>query len=96
MKPSQLSSFSPADSLQVARTLAQSGQTLSPSMAKSLGANIPANQPLDTIPTVASSVPLSCFNNTNPATLANLIGSMDLGNMSPFRKGFMASKVIQK
>ena len=64
-------------------------------MAKSLGQNIPANTPLTGIASIASSVPLSCFSSTSPGTLASLAGSMDLLNMDPFKKGFIATKVIK-
>ncbi len=95
MKPSQLGAMSSADSLTVAQALSTSGNKLSPAMAKSLGQNIPPNAPLNNIAGIASSVPLSCFNNTSPGQLANLIGSMDLSNMDPMKKGFIASKVIK-
>ena len=88
--------MSPADSLAVAAALSSSGNTLSRSMAKSLGSNIAEGTPLDNIAGIASSVPMSCFNNTSPAQLANLVGSMDLENMSPIKKGFIAARVINK
>ena len=81
------------NSLAVAVALTSSGNTLSFVMAKSLGQNIPPNTPLTNIAGIASSVPMSCFNNTSPAQLANLVSSMDLINMSPMKKGFIASKV---
>jgi len=65
-------------------------------MAQSLGKNIPPNQPLNNIASIASAVPLSCFNNTNPGTLCNLISSMDTENMSPFKKAFIGAKVFKK
>jgi len=86
--------MSPANSLLVAQALATSNSTFSPSMAKSLGQNIPAGTPLTNIASIASAVPLSCFNSTPPGTLVNLVSSMDLGNMDSFKKGFIASKVI--
>ena len=95
MKPAKLEQMSSADSLTVAAALSSSGNTLSPAMAKSLGSNIAEGTPLDNIARIASAVPLSCFNNTSPAQLAKLVGSMDLENMSPMKKGFIASKVIK-
>lgn len=96
MSPSQLSSFNSTNSLSVAKALNSNGQKLSSQMAMSLGKNIPANQPIDEIASIASAVPLSCFNNTNPNTLCNLISSMDIDNMSPFKKAFIVSKVFIK
>jgi len=96
MKPSQLGAMSPANAFAVAAALSSSGNTLSPAMAKSLGQNIPANTPLTNIAGIASSVPMSCFNNTSPGQLANLVGTMDLENMDPMKKGFIASKVIKR
>ena len=82
------------NSLAMAAALSSSGNKLSPAMAKSLGQNIPPNTPLTNIAGIASSVPISCFNSTSPEQLANLVGSMDLENMGPMKKGFIASKVI--
>lgn len=94
MQPSQLSAFSPAQALAVAQALnSNNGQSLSPYMAASLGANIPPNTPLTSIASIASSVPLNCFANTNPAQLVSLIGNMDTKNMNPSRKSYLGSKV---
>lgn len=70
-------------------------------MAASLGANIAANatQNMSAIASIASGIPLACFDNIangpNPNTLITAISSMDLGNMGPFRKNYIASKVIK-
>jgi hypothetical protein len=94
MQPSQLSSMTPNQALSIAMALtSNNGQILSPQMAISIGALIASNQPLDQIASIASSVPLICFNNTNSATLCNLIGTMDTNNMSPSRKAYIGSKV---
>jgi hypothetical protein len=94
MQPSQLSAFTPSQALTVAQALnSNNGQSLSRHMAASLGANIPPNTPLTSIASIASSVPLNCFANTNPAQLVSLIGNMDTGNMSPSRKSYLGSKV---
>ena len=93
LTPNQLGSFSQNDSLALAQALTTNGKQLSKSMAKSIGSNIPANQPLDNIAGIASSVPLSVFNRTSPNTLVNIIGQMDVSNMDSFRKGFIATKV---
>ena len=67
---------------------------LETSMAKSLGANIPVTQSVDSVASIASSIPLECFNNTSNEKLASLVRSMDLNNMDPFRKGFIANQVF--
>jgi hypothetical protein len=87
--------MSASDSMTVAAALSNSGSTISRSMAKSLGSNIAEGTPLDNIAAIASAVPLSCFSSTSPAQLANLVGTMDLENMTPLKKGFIASKVIK-
>lgn len=91
--PSQLGSFSESDSLLVAQALTSKGLKLSPTMAKSLGANIPLTSSVSSLASIASSIPLECFNNTSPDNLVSLVGSMDLDNMDPFRKGFIASQI---
>ncbi len=96
MSPIQLNSFNSTNSLSVAKALNSNGQKLSSQMAMSLGKNIPANQPIDEIASIASALPLSCFNNTNPNTLCNLISSMYTDNMCPFKKAFIVSKVFIK
>jgi hypothetical protein len=94
MQPSQLSAFTPSQALAVAQALnSNNGQSLSPHMAASLGANIPPNTPLTSIASIASSVPLNCFASTSPAQLVSLIGNMDTENMSPSRKSYLGSKV---
>jgi len=94
MHPSQLGALSSGDALTVAMALnSNSGQQLSPQMAMSLGRNIPPNTPLTSIASIASSVPLSCFANTNPSQLVSLISTMDTGNMSPARKQYLGSKI---
>ena len=93
MTPSKLGAFNAADSLSVAKQLATSSKKLSPTMAKSLGKNIAPTEPLNDIASIASGVPLSCFNNTDPSTLAGLVSKMDLSNMNGFRKGFIAAKI---
>ena len=93
LTPAQMGAFSPADSLSLAQALSTGGKKLAPSMAKSLGANIASNQTLSGIASIASGLPLTVFSNTAAATLVSLVGSMDLGNMDGFRKGFIATKI---
>lgn len=88
-----MGSFSKEDSVKLAKALSSSKKTLDPVMAKSLAQNIPDNTPLDNIASIASAVPISCINNTSPATLVNLISSMDMENMDDMKKTFIATKI---
>lgn len=92
--PSNFSFFSSNDSLDIAKKLANSSRYINKEMAMNLGRNIPKDQTLNGIATIASGVPIECFNNTAPTDLVKLIGSMDVDNMNPNRKNFIAAKVF--
>ena len=94
MRPDQLGKFSFNDSLTIAKALtSKNGEQLSHLMAKSLGANISPTQDISSIASIASAVPLECLRNTDPSKLSDLISTMDVANMDPFRKGFIAARV---
>lgn len=94
MRPDQLGKFSFNDSLAIAKALtSKNGEQLSHLMAKSLGANISPSQDISSIASIASAVPLECLRNTDPSKLSDLISTMDVANMDPFRKGFIAARV---
>ena len=82
-----------ADSLQIGLALATSGKQLDPASAMAIGKNIPKTANAKDLMSIASSIPLQCFNNTLPSDLVNNLAQMDLGNMDSFRKTFIADKV---
>ena len=90
-----MKNFSKADSLNIAKALATGGKKLSKQMAKNLGANIPADTKVTDVLSLASSIPLECFNNTNATELVGNLAAMDTENMDNSRKSFIANKVIQ-
>lgn len=96
LTPFKLGNFSPDESVSVAAKLSEENTKLTQIMAKSLGAKIPITENVASIASIASSIPLQCFNITSPATLASLVNKMDLDNMDPFRKGFIAFQVRLK
>ena len=81
------------DSLSIAKKLSTEKTNINKDMAMNLGKNIPKTENLNGIASIASGVPLECFNNTNASDLVNLLGSMDIDNMSPNRKSFIGAKV---
>jgi hypothetical protein len=94
MSPSQIGSFSPTDSVNIAKALSSNNIQLSPSNAKSIGAKIPTTQTLGGIASIASGLSLASIKQTDSLTLANSIQSIDLVNMNPFQKGYITTSVI--
>jgi hypothetical protein len=97
MRPDQLlsaGSASPAAALSIAQSLQTGGISLSPIMAKSLGQNIPANTNVTGIASIASGIPLACFDNAQPNDLLNSLPGMDLSNMSPQRQNYIGKKIV--
>lgn len=92
---SALNNFTGDDALKIAKALATGDQKMSKEMAKSLGANIPANTSVNDVLSIASSVPLECFDNAKPADLISNLEKMDTDNMDSFRKSFIAKKVTK-
>lgn len=88
-----MNNFSPNDSLQIAKALMSGNKKINKKMAKNLGANIPKTAKISDVISIASAVPLECFNNSSPDDLVNSISKMDTGNMDSFRKSFIANKV---
>ncbi len=64
-------------------------------MARGLGAKIPANTDPIQVLSIASAIPLECFNNAKPVDLLNNLEKMDLANMNSLRKSYIASKVMK-
>lgn len=91
ISPSSFKNFSVADSLNIAKALGN--KTIDKEMAKNLGARIPKNASVLDVLSVASAIPLECFNNTSPSDLVNNLDQMDTANMDPFRKNYIANKV---
>lgn len=91
---SALNNFSASDSVKIAKALSSGNQKMSKEMAKSLGANIPVSASVTEVLSIASSIPLECFNNTKPSDLVSSLEKMDTDNMDSFRKSFIANKVI--
>lgn len=88
-----MGSYNADDSIKIAKALNDNGKTISPTMARSLAANIPASQPVNEIASIASQVPFNCLNIAKPADLVTSIAKMDLDNMDDFRKGFIVQKI---
>ncbi len=93
MNSYQFEAFNQTSSLSLATVLTYNNQFLGLLKSKSLGKNISPDQILNNILSIASSVPLACFANTNSSILVNLLNSMDLDNMNQFRKGLIGAKV---
>lgn len=93
---SDLNNFTSADSLLIAKALSSGNKTVDKEMAKSLAANIPKNTKVSDVLSVASSIPLECFNNSSPSELVSVLGKMDVENMDSFRKSFIANKVNRR
>ncbi len=91
---SQLNNFSSSDSLNIAKALSTKNKTIEKAMAESLAANVPTNAKVTDVFSIASSIPLECFNNTAPSDLVNILAKMDVSNMNGFRKSFIANKVV--
>ena len=94
MKATDLGNFSAADSLNIAKALSNGNQTIDREMAKNLGASISKDVPVTEVLTIASAIPLECFNNSSPDDLVSNLDRMDTGNMDTFRKSFIAVKII--
>ena len=88
-----MSNFSGADSLEIAKALATADKKLDSELAKNLGRNVPKTADAKDLMSLASSIPIECFNQTSAADLVNNLGKMDLDNMDSFRKTFVANKV---
>lgn len=88
-----MGSYNADDSIKIAKALNDNGKTISPTMARSLAANIPASQPVNEIASIASQVPFNCLNIAKPSDLVTSIAKMDLDNMDDFRKGFIVQKI---
>ena len=82
-----------ADSLKIGMALATSGKKLDEKSTDALGKNIPKTANAKDLLSIASSIPIQCFNNTLPSDLVNNLAQMDLDNMDSFRKTFIAQKV---
>ena len=95
LSPSQMNNFSPDDSLNIAKALVSGKKKINKKMAKNLGANIPKTAKIADVISIASAIPLECFNNSSPADLVSAISDMDTENMDTFRKSFIANKIIK-
>ena len=94
MDPSKLGNFSKADTLNIAKALANGNKKIDKNLAKSLGKNIAKDTDIKDVLSIASAVPLECFNNTKASDLVDNLDKMDTSNMNSFRKAFIANKVI--
>lgn len=94
MAPTDFQKFSKADSLKIAKALSQNDKKLNKQMTKNLGANIPVETKVTEVSSLASSVPLECFNNANADEVAEKTSKMDIDNMSPFRMTYLINKAI--
>ena len=90
-----MNNFSPDDSLNIAKALVSGKKKINKKMAKNLGANIPKTAKIADVISIASAIPLECFNNSSPADLVSAISDMDTENMDTFRKSFIANKIIK-
>lgn len=90
--PSSLSNFSASDSLNIAKALGN--KTIDKEMAKNLGAKIPKDTDVKDVLSLASAIPLEIFNKASASDLVDNLNQMDTTNMDPFRKNFIANKVI--
>lgn len=93
LTPSELGNFSKADSLEIAKSLATGSIKLDKKATENLAKNIPKTANAKDLLSLASSIPIECFNNTKPSELVDNLADMDLENMSKFRKAFIAKKV---
>jgi len=90
-----MGNFSGSDSLDIAKALSTSNKKLDEESARSLGRNVPKTANAKDLLSLASSIPIECFNQTSASDLVNNLGKMDLDNMDSFRKTFIAKNVIK-
>jgi hypothetical protein len=95
LTPTTLNNFSKSDSLEIAKALALGSKNLDKEASKSLGKNIPKDANAKDLLSLASSIPIECFNTTLTSDLVNGLGKMDVENMDSFRKTFIANKILK-
>lgn len=93
LNPTKLGNFSKADTLDIAKALNTGSKKIDKELAKSLGKNIPKDTDVKDVLSIASAIPLECFNNTKATDLVSNLDKMDTENMDNFRKAFIANKV---
>ena len=90
----QLNKLTSNESLMIAKSLNNKiDEKISQLIIKLIGINIPDIIDATEIPSIASSIPLKCFTNSDPHKIAESLNLMDLENMNSFRKVFLAYKV---
>ncbi len=76
LTPTKMGNFSGSDSLDIAKALSTSNKKLDEESARSLGRNVPKTANAKDLLSLASSIPIECFNQTSASDLVNNLGKI--------------------